>query len=256
MALIDSHCHLDALEFSLDRDAVVARASTLGVRHIIVPAVHAQNFAQVQATCRRYALCRAAYGLHPMFVAQHQPQDLQVLRQILQTEPAVAVGEIGLDGWDKGLDWALQLTWFEAQLNLADELALPVLLHVRHAVDAVILQLRRTGVRRGIAHAFNGSLQQAGQLIDMGFKLGFGGAVTWPNAIRLRALAVHVPLSCIVLETDAPDMSPAWARGQRNQPEYIARIAHELAMLRGIHVEEVSAVTTANVQQVLGVLDE
>ncbi len=251
MEFIDSHCHLDATEFDADRDAVAARAQASGVTQLIVPAVDAAGFDTVRAVCQRYPQCRAAYGLHPMYADRHRMQDVTRLDQWLRTEPAVAVGEIGLDGSDPGADRERQREFFDAQLALAADLDLPVLLHVRQAVDAVIASLRRYGLRRGIAHAFNGSLQQAQQLMRMGFLLGFGGAMTWPGATRLRKLATELPLECIALETDAPDISPQWARGMRNQPEYLPRIAAELAGLRGVDIVEVAQATTTNVRKVL-----
>ncbi len=249
--LVDTHCHLDAPEFDADRDAVVAEAVSAGVTRIVVPSVAANNFAAVSAVVRQYPVCLPAYGLHPVYAAQHSAADLALLEQQLVGGRAVAVGEIGLDGFDRRVDFGLQLRWFDAQLSIAAGLDLPVLLHVRHAVDAVIARLRHSGVRRGIAHAFNGSIQQAQQLIGMGFCLGFGGAFTWPRATRLRRLAMDLPLDSMVLETDAPDMSPAWARGERNRPVHVLGVARELASLRGITLDEVTTVCALNARRVL-----
>ena len=163
----------------------------------------------------------------------------------------VAVGEIGLDGYVSAPDLAAQRQWFAAQLDLAHEFDLPVILHVRHAVDAVIQLLRRARVRGGIAHAFNGSRQQADQLLGMGIKLGFGGTLTFAGSRRIRALAAGLPEDAIVLETDAPDIPPSWARGQRNEPAAVARIAAELAALRGSTVEDVAAMTSRNARAAL-----
>ncbi len=251
MEFIDTHCHLDAAEFDADREAVIERAHAAGVTRFIVPAVDAAGVAAVRAVCLQHADCLPAYGLHPVYTDRHRPEDVAQLAHWLRDEPAVAVGEIGLDGWMANADRNAQQTLFDAQLLLAREFDLPVLLHVRHAVDAVIAGLRRTGVRRGIAHAFNGSLQQAERLIGMGFLLGFGGAVTWPKATRLRALAAQLPLEAMVLETDAPDISPQWARGARNVPEYLPGIAAELAALRNVPPDEVAAVTSSNVRKVI-----
>ncbi|MBV2235387.1 MAG: TatD family hydrolase [Sterolibacterium sp.] len=256
--LIDTHCHLDAVEFDDDRDERVAAAQRAGVAHIIVPAVERANFAAVTSVCRSAPACRAAYGIHPLYVARAQPDDLEVLRATLQREPAVAIGEIGLDFFVTPLsseDKARQEHWFIEQLKLAREFDLPVLLHVRRAVDAVLQQLRRYPVRGGIAHAFNGSRQQADEFIKLGFKLGFGGAMTFPRAQRIRALASQLPLSAIVLETDAPDMAPAWlASGQRNTPQELARIAEVLAELRGARMKEVAQATTENARNALPAL--
>ena len=252
MVLSDSHCHLDAVEFDLDRDAVVARAMAAGVARIIVPAIKADNFAAVHAICQRYASCRPALGLHPVYAVQHRPEDLLRLRAAVAANRPVAIGEIGLDSWVKDVDFSLQTDYFAAQLKIASEFDLPVLLHTRHANDEVLKQLRRFGIRRGIAHAFNGSMQQAENFIKQGFKLGFGGAFTYPRALNLRRLALALPLEAIVLETDSPDMAPVWVYGQRNSPEYLAQIAHVLAVLRGTDEATIARVTSANVDAVLG----
>ncbi|MHB1676158.1 MAG: TatD family hydrolase [Sulfuriferula sp.] len=252
IAMTDTHCHLDAIEFDADREAVVARAMTAGVTRIIVPAVTAANFAAVQTTCARYPLCRPALGLHPVYAGQHRAEDILRLRAEVVAMRPVAIGEIGLDGWVKHVDFTLQGYYFVEQLKIAREFDLPVLLHTRHANDEVMKQLRRFGVRGGIAHAFNGSVQQAEKFIKQGFKLGFGGAFTYPRALNLRRLAKDLPLEAIVLETDAPDMSPAWAHGQRNSPEYLAQIADEMALLRGVDRATILQVTQANVRTLLG----
>ena len=249
--MIDTHCHLDAHEFDTDRADVLARAQAAGVAYLVVPAVNVDNFAAVRAICDQFPACLPAWGLHPVYEAQHKESDLQQLDAWLHMRRPLAIGEIGLDGWDKRLDFSRQEYFFSAQLELARSHGLPVLLHLRHAVDAGINQLRRHGIRRGIAHAFNGSLQQAERLIDMGFKLGFGGAATYSRALNLRRLVKALPLSSIVLETDAPDMSPQWAVGQRNSPEYLPRIAAELAALRDMDVAALVSACTDNTRTVL-----
>jgi TatD DNase family protein len=248
--MIDTHCHLDFADFGADRAAVVARVQALGVTAIIVPAVSAANFMDVQIVCADYAICRPAFGLHPVFANQHQLADVQVLRDVIATQRPVAIGEIGLDLFVRDVDMARQLYYFTEQLKIASEFDLPVLLHTRHANDEIMKQLRRFGIKRGIAHAFNGSLQQAEAFIKQGFKLGFGGAMTYARATNLRKLAVQLPLESIVLETDAPDMSPVWAHGQRNSPEYMPQIAQVLADLRGVALATIIQVTTRNAQLV------
>ncbi|BBP02442.1 TatD related DNase [Sulfuriferula nivalis] len=249
--MIDTHCHLDATEFDADRAEVVARALALGVEQIIVPAVSARNFALVQATCVTYPQCQPALGLHPIFAMQHQPEELNVLRLAVAAERPVAIGEIGLDLFVHDVDMTQQIYYFTEQLKIASEFDLPVLLHTRHANDEIMKQLRRFNIRRGIAHAFNGSVQQAEVFIKQGFKLGFGGAMTYTRATNLRKLAAELPLESIVLETDAPDMSPAWAHGQRNSPEYLPQIAQVLADLRGVSLATILTTTTNNAHAVL-----
>jgi len=193
-----------------------------------------------------------AYGIHPMYVERASPVDLDVLREYLAQPDTVAVGEIGLDFFVEGNNQPQQEFYFAEQLKLAREFNLPVLLHIRRAQDTVLKHLRQFRVCGGIAHAFNGSQQQAESFIELNFKLGFGGAMTYTRATRLRKLAATLPLENIVLETDAPDIPPSFLQpGQPNKPEYLPRIAQTLAELRGISLQEVAQVTTANVMNVL-----
>jgi len=256
---IDTHCHLDAAEFDADRDGVVAAARTAGVATIVLPAVDAGNFDRVRELAHRHRLAYAL-GIHPMCTGNAGEADLAALRAGLEAhrdDPRlVAVGEIGLDHFVPGLDRVHQAGIFAAQLKLAREFELPVLLHVRRAVDSVLKQLRTRPVQGGIAHAFNGSEQQAGAFVELGFRLGFGGALTFDRALRIRRVAAAVPIEAIVMETDAPDIAPQWlyrtaearAAGatMRNAPAELPRIGAELAGLRGIDADALAAATTAN----------
>ena len=217
-----------------------------------MPGVERANFGAVGSLCRTYGTCLPAYGIHPLYVGRARDEDLDVLGETLVRERPVAVGEIGLDFYVADQDPARQALYFVEQLKLAREMGLPVILHVRRAVDAVLKQLRRIAVPGGIAHAFNGSRRQADEFIGLGFKLGFGGAMTRPRATRIRELAATLPLDTIVLETDAPDIPPAWLERGRNEPGELPRIAWELAELRRQPAEEVVAATTANARAVLG----
>lgn len=248
---IDTHCHLDAAEFSADRDEVAAAAVAVGVTRIVVPAVEVVNFSAVKTCCERYPGCVPAYGIHPMYTPKAVDADIEALRDWLQRERPVAVGEIGLDYYVAGLDPARQLHFFVEQLKLAREFDLPVLLHVRRAIDPILRELRRIGVPGGIAHAFNGSRQQAEMFISLGFKLGFGGAMTWPRATRLRELAATLPIESIVLETDAPDIPPDFVGHGRNEPAFLPRIARTLADLRGLSLDEVAQNTSQNATNIL-----
>lgn len=254
--LIDTHCHLAADEFAGDRKAVAAEARAVGVSAIVVPAVDVASFDAVNDCCSSHVACFPAYGIHPLSVRQASPADLDALRQWLaatpgKRRPAVAVGEIGLDLFVAGADLARQERFFVEQLKIARELDLPVLLHVRRAIDQVLAQLRRIRVRGGIAHAFNGSSQQAAEFVKLGFKLGFGGALTHSGATRLRRLAATLPLTSIVLETDAPDMPPAWLAGGRNTPAQLPRINAVLAELRATAADALAEATSANARAVL-----
>ena len=241
---IDTHCHLDAAEFDADRDAVYARAVDSGVAIQIVPAISRDNFTAVAATCERYPGSLPAWGMHPMFIDVHRPEHLANLRAQIEQQRPVAIGEIGLDLFVRDLDAATQEYFYVEQLKIAQEYDLPVLLHCRRANDEILKHLRKIKVRGGIAHAFNGSPQQAHEFIKLGFKLGFGGAFTWPRALNLRRLAVELPLEAIVLETDSPDIPPVWIGRGRNAPGELPLIARALATLRGVSVETIAGATT------------
>ncbi|OIQ91494.1 putative deoxyribonuclease YjjV [mine drainage metagenome] len=255
MDWIDTHAHLDAAEFDATRDAVQRRARAAGVHTIVIPAVAPANFAAVRALAHAgghaYAL-----GVHPLYVAGLGEDALRQLRDAVRDaidDPRfVAIGEIGLDHFVGGVDVAHQLWWCERQLRLAREFELPVLLHVRRAQDVLAAALRRAGWGGGgIAHAFNGSRQQADAFIALGLRLGFGGAMTFERALNIRRLAAALPDSAIVLETDSPDLAPAWLAGEANEPAQLPRIGAELARLRGTDVAAVAALTAANAHAAL-----
>ncbi len=257
---IDTHCHLDAEEFGNTQTDIVKNAAVAGVSRIVVPSVTRANFDIVKQMYAQHAGCAPAYGIHPMYTDTAHPDDLIALRDYLALPDTIAVGEIGLDFFINHYDRACQEHYFVEQLKLAVEFDLPVLLHIRRAQDTILKHLRyfygRGGpsapLRTGIAHAFNGSRQQADEFIKLGFKLGFGGAMTYSRATRLRELAATLPLESIVLETDAPDIPPDFLeRGQPNKPEYLPRIAQTLAELRGMKIEEIAHATTQNVMSVL-----
>ncbi|MFT3733513.1 MAG: TatD family hydrolase [Rhodocyclaceae bacterium] len=249
--LIDTHLHLDAAEFDADREQVIARAHAAGVTRFVLPAVEVSNFETVRALARSLPGSVFALGIHPLYVNRAQESDIEVLRTQLEKGDACAVGEIGLDGFEPDGDSLRQEWFFNAQLKLAREFDLPVILHVRRAQDRVLKYLRRHKLKGGIAHAFNGSRQQAQAFIDLGFKLGFGGAMTYSGSTRIRELAATLPLESIVLESDAPDIPPAWLPGGRNEPAEVRRFADVLAELRGLSVSEIVRMTNANVDQVI-----
>jgi TatD DNase family protein len=256
--LTDTHCHLDAEVFAEDRDAVISAAQVARVSRIIIPSVGTANFAAVHDCCMRYSMCFPAYGIHPLYLDRADENDLQVLEEWLATESTcskrpVAVGEIGLDFSTPGFDAGRQEHFFIQQLRIARDFNLPVLLHVRRSVDQVLKCLRRIRVRGGIAHAFNGSRQQADEFIRLGFKLGFGGTMTYAGSTRIRQLAATLPISSIVLETDAPDISPSWMAGGRNTPGELLKFAEVLADLRSLPLEQISQATTENANAILRV---
>jgi len=252
LELIDTHCHLDVAEFDADRDQVLARSRARGVRRLVIPAVDAAHWRSLLDLCRREPGLYPALGLHPVYLEQHRREDIQALETALAEQRPVAVGEIGLDYFVDGLDRERQQRLFEAQLAAARTAGLPVILHVRKAHDQVLAALRRIRVAGGIAHAFNGSPQQAQQYLGMGFRLGFGGTLTYERSSKIRALAARLPLEAIVLETDAPDMAVAAHRGERNSPEYLPDCLQALAEVRDQDPALLAEQTTRNACAVLG----
>lgn len=266
---IDTHCHLDAAEFDADRDAVREAARQAGVARCVIPAVQRSHWADVAQLAERHGDAYAL-GIHPLYVPHAHVADLLALDHALtqrRDDPRlVAVGEIGLDFFVPALctPEMRERQWFfyTAQLKLAQQHGLPVILHVRRSADLLLKGLRQYPVASGIAHAFNGSTQQAQAFVDRGFALGFGGTLTYERSLQLRRLAIELPLSALVLETDAPDIPPQWlyqtaeqramgvAQG-RNSPAELPRIAQGLAHLRGLSLNDLAAATTGNAQRVL-----
>lgn len=253
--LIDTHCHLDAAEFQNDLDAVLTRARAGGVGGFILPAVAVPEFAAARAVADRHPDVRFALGIHPLYVDAAGDDAIAQLRSEVDASIShprfIGIGEIGLDHFVPGLDRARQQHFLVEQLRIARDFELPVILHTRRSVDLVAKALRQWRPIGGIAHAFNGSVQQAGQLIDLGFALGFGGAMTFSRALNIRRLAAELPIEGIVLETDAPDIAPSWVHPGRNSPAELPRIAAELASMRGLSPATVAAATTANAGRVL-----
>lgn len=252
VSLVDSHCHLDAGEFDADRAQVVARARAAGVAVQVVPAVAAAGWPKLREVCNADPGLHAAYGLHPMFLAEHRRGHLQLLREWIERERPCAIGECGLDFFVPDLDRQAQQFYFEGQLALACEFDLPVIVHARRAVEAVIVALRSIGGLRGVVHSFSGSPEQARQLWQSGFLIGLGGPVTYERAQRLRRLVSEMPLDHLLLETDAPDQPDAAIRGQRNEPARLAAIAETIARLRGEPVQAIAARTSANAERLFG----
>ncbi len=267
--LCDSHCHLDFAEFDSIRTQVLEGCVKIGVEAIVIPGVVAQQWPKILQLCRRQSQARspllsAALGLHPCFVDRHGADDLQELERLVslsRVEPrrsqrVVAIGEIGLDFWRPDSDRQEQTELFVAQLALAKRFDLPVLLHVRKAHDEVLKQLRLSSLAAGgIVHAFSGSLQQAEQYIALGFKLGVGGAVTYPRATRLRSTLKQLGAAHWVLETDAPDMPMSGRQGQLNRPDYMLQVLGVVAELLQLPAPELARQLWLNTERVLGPLD-
>lgn len=250
--LFDSHCHLDVAEFADDRDTVLARARAAGVHHQLVPAVDRSHWADLDALCAREPGLHPAYGVHPMFLDATSEEDVERLPAWIADHRCVAVGECGLDYYVDGLDRELQHRVFRRQLEIAREAGLPVIVHARRAVDAVIAEVRRVGGLRGVIHSYPGSAEQARQLHDLGFLLGIGGPVTYERAQRLRRLVASAPIEQLLLETDSPDQPDSAHRGQRNEPARLTIIRDTVAALRGATPETIAAATTANARRLFG----
>ena len=257
--LIDTHCHLDAAEFDADREKVWQAAMQSGVRAMVIPGVTAATFQPIMDWCARHPRAGFALGWHPLFVDQAPEDALQQLQQTIETvlqgpqaHQLLAIGEIGLDFYVSRANEARQLAMLEGQLALARQFALPVILHVRSAIDSVLKYLRKHDIHQGIAHAFNGSRQQADAMAAQGLKMGFGGAVTWPRALRIRKLVEELPVEHMVLETDAPDIPPVWiGHHGRNSSDQLKKIAQEIAAIRRIEISQLIEITGKNSIQVL-----
>ena len=240
MKLIDTHCHIDSSEFDDDRDAVLTSAFERNVEKIIVPAICESRWQQLLSICEKHNSLYPALGLHPVYMSRHKSTDIDRLAQRLEITSVVAVGEIGLDYFIKSIDKSAQRDLLDSQCSIASQHKLPVILHCRKAYDDLINILASHQLQGGIAHAFNGSIQHAHKLIDLGFKLGFGGMLTFEHSSKLRNLAKTVPLSSIVLETDAPDLTVAQYRGERNSPEYLPLVFQALASIRSEPIEKLA----------------
>ena len=259
---IDTHCHLDAPELASNLSTVIEAAIANNVQAVLVPTVKAADCPLVKALVNQFGsqLPGLVYtlGIHPIYINQAKESDVDIVEQhIIQSlsDPRfVGVGEIGLDYFVEDLDPHQQDFFFNAQLDLAEKYQLPVILHVRRSQDAILKALRRRNIPGGIAHAFNGSMQQAEQFIGLGFKLGFGGAATYERALQIRRLLKELPLESIVTETDSPDIPPAWLKAEGiafNEPAFLPRIARELARIRGTGEVEFANAVWRNAMQVL-----
>jgi len=249
--LIDSHTHLDFPDFDADRQALLAESRALGVRRMVVLGVYQANWQRVWDLVQSDPDLHAAFGLHPVYLEDHRPEDLQALGDWLTRlaghRQLCAVGEIGLDYFIETLDRERQQALFDAQLQLAADFNLPALIHVRRSHAAVIASLKRIRLKRaGIIHAFAGSKEEAREYIKLGFKLGLGGAATWPQALRMHRVLAGLPLESVVLETDSPDMAPAMFPGQRNSPAHLPAICSALAQIMAISPEQLATASTAN----------
>ncbi len=253
MELIDTHCHLDLPVFNPDREGILTNCRRIGVNNIVIPGISAPGWKGLLDLCAKEDGLYPALGLHPLYLDRHHDMDIVRLEEEIGGGMPVAVGEIGLDYYARDGDRVGQQRLFESQLSIARQSDLPVLLHVRKAHDQVLATLRRIGVSGGIAHAFNGSLQQGMQYLELGFKLGFGGMLTYERSRRLRTLARQLPLEALVLETDAPDLTVASHHGERNSPEYLPECLAAMAEVRDEDPGVIAERTTQNAREILSI---
>lgn len=252
MRLIDSHCHLDVAEFTADLPETLSRGHANGINAFVVPAIDYASWPGLQALARRCPDIKPAFGLHPMFLNEHLPAHLDALPDWLQTPECVAVGECGLDFFVPGLDAADQETIFIEHIKLAVRFDKPLIIHARRATERVMQLLKSHGPCRGVVHSYSGSLEQARQLVAMGFYLGIGGPITYPRSHRIRALVKDMPLECLLLETDSPDQPLFGEQGRRNEPRFLPRIAQAVADAKNLPIEQVALQTTANAMRLFG----
>ena len=253
MQLIDTHCHFDDDSFDVDRDAALARAHSAGVCAQVIPAITRRWWPRVKQVCDQYVGLYPAYGLHPMYMAEHQQSDISELSLWIEREKPVAIGECGLDFYIENPDKVGQQRIFEGQLDLAQQYQLPVIIHARRSVEEVINTLRRYKDVTGVLHSYSGSQVQAERLVEMGFMMSFGGPITYPRANRLRQLITELPLENILLETDSPDQPDSSHRGERNEPSYLGLILQTMSELRGEPENRIAEITTVNAQRLFGV---
>ena len=251
--LIDCHCHLDFAAFDSDRSEAIARANHKGVSQIIIPGVRRDHWGRIRHICDRRADLHACYGLHPYLANEHSDRDLAQLRDWVMNDDCIAVGECGLDYRKGQADKQLQLKFFDAQLAIARSGDKPVVIHAVRATENIIASIKSHPGLRGMIHSYSGSYEQAMQLIDLGFLISLGGAITYDRARKIRTAAGKIPLHAILLETDAPDQPDAAHTGQRNEPAYLLNVLKCLAELRDESAEEIAEQTTANARRLFGI---
>ncbi|MCU7851059.1 MAG: TatD family hydrolase [Candidatus Thiodiazotropha sp. (ex Monitilora ramsayi)] len=247
--LIDSHVHFDDTSFDTDRAEALQRAQAVGVEAQIIPAIKAEWWPRIRQLCQAGSGLYATYGLHPMYLADHLPEHIESLHTWVEQENPVAIGECGLDFYIDNPQPETQQFYFEQQLELARQSNLPVIIHARRSVEAVINTLRRYAGVTGVLHSYAGSEQQARQLIDMGFYLSFGGPITYERSMRLHKLVQNLPLNFILLETDAPDQPGSTHRGERNEPAYLPEVLDAISRLRDESADFIAAQTSANTRR-------
>jgi len=247
--IIDSHCHLDFKVFNTDREQVIERARKVGVSKIIIPGVMRKTWPDIKLCCENHAELYPCYGLHPYFIDQHNESDIQNLRNYIESNPPIAIGECGLDFYLKNLDQDKQLFYFEQQLDIALEFNLPVVIHARKSTEAVINDIAKRPGLKGMIHSYSGSYEQAIKLISLNFYLSFGGPISYEKSSRLRNIVKSLPLDSLLVETDAPDQPTSNAPSRRNEPSFITEVIKHIARLHSTTEEEVARITSENAKK-------
>lgn len=252
--LIDAHCHLDFINFDKDRDEVMQRAKQNGISGIIIPGVSTNNWGKIRTLCEQHDQLHPCYGLHPYWVDQHDDTDLEKLQEFINSNPCVAIGECGLDYRSGQADKKRQQYFFESQLNIAAEKKLPIVIHSVRATEDVIQQLHQRPELTGMVHSYSGSYEQALQLIEMGFYISFGGAITYDRSNKLRITASKIPSTALLIETDAPDQPNSCHQHERNEPAYLTEIVDTLCELRKESKTDIARQTTANAKKLFNLV--
>jgi len=236
--LIATHCNLDFTEFDDSREQLIKDCHNLNIDYFIVPSTLASRWSNLFQLSVQYSEMIPAIGLHPYFIKEHQKSDLDELERRCQQNKGILIGETGLDFYRKGLDREKQIFFFEAHLAIAKQYSSPLIIHARKSHEQIISMIKSSGIEGGIIHAYNGSYEQAKQYLKYNFKFGFGGAMTYSSATKIRNLAIQLPIESILLETDAPDMRPSFVeKNYHNSPIHLKKYLKILAELRSVPID-------------------
>jgi len=247
--LIDAHIHLDDKRFDDDRDILITQAQDVGIKHFITPAVVLAGFSKLRELSNQYSCIIPSYGLHPYFIHLHKSDDIKYLDMWLSSNPSCAMGECGLDFFLENLDNKIQQFYFDAQIELAVKHNLPLILHARGAIDAVLKSLKNANYFNAMIHSYNGSIEQTRQLLDKGVKFSFGGAICNPNAHKLHKLVKYCPIDSVMFETDAPDQNLYPDFKLRNNPFNLIKIIEFYAQLTNQQLKQVKSRSVETTKQ-------
>jgi TatD DNase family protein len=251
--LIDSHCHLDFEAFDNDRSDVLQRAKDSNISDIVIPGTEKIYWDRINLLCKKYSQLHACYGLHPYWVNDQNKQDIEKLKQYIDINRPVALGECGLDFRPQQADKNTQHYFFEAQLAIAENSQLPVVIHSVRATETVIQTIKKFKKLNGMIHSYSGSQEQAKQLIDSGFFISVGGSLTYDNANKIKKVVKEIPLTSLLLETDAPDQPDKINHGKRNEPAYLVNTLNTISELRNEPPEVIAKQTTLNAKNLFNI---